>query len=156
MKKKLLEIFGFGHSEIPAGAQSETSGGVMVGSTSGMLQRADTGEFEVAQVGVEYRNDNQHGNLFGTVYIKYLSVPDIPGLGALITIPLGVTPTGLFGVVGWAIEHTTGKLFPIPNGSGATTDPRSIAVAIDGSNLILDANDNLDWDSGYVWIMYTR
>lgn len=155
MKKKLLEIFGFGHRSIPAGAQSETDEGVMVGSTSRLLQRADTGEYEVAQEGVAYRSDDQQGGFFGTIYRQYYSVPDNVAAGGIVTIPLGVTPV-YYKIGGWVVEHITGKLFPVPNGSGATTDPRGIAAPIDVDNLILDANDNLDWDSGYVWVDYTE
>lgn len=156
MKKKFLEIFGFGHTEIPVGGQSETADGALVGSTSGMLQRVDTGAFEVAQVGVEYLSDDQQGSLFGTIYRQYYIVPDATAAGVMVTIPLGVTPSGFPKVGGWVVEHTTGKLLPIPAGIGATSDPRGMGVAIDGSSLQLDANDNFDWDSGYVWIDYTR
>lgn len=71
MKKKFLEIFGFGHSEIPVGSQSEASSGALVGSTSLLMQRADTGAFEVAQDGVVYISDKQYGGRYGTVYCQF-------------------------------------------------------------------------------------
>lgn len=90
MKKKLLEIFGFGHTEIPLGAMSETASGQLVGPAGLILQRADTGAFEVAQEGVVYISEKQHGGIYGTIYKKFhgaqanASTVSAPGITKLV------------------------------------------------------------------------
>lgn len=129
---------------------------VTAGATDIKLQRVDNDLFETAQFTVEYFSPIQHGRIFGIVFRKYFTIPDITSAGALVNIALGLTPNHVLNVGGYVIEHISGDKILLGTGSGNTASNIGIHVQVQGSNLELDANDSLDWSSGFCWIDYTK
>ena len=120
------------------------------------LKRVDNGNFETSKKGVEYISPNQHGSIYGTVFRKYFVVPDAQGAGALVNIALGLTPNHVLNVGGYVVELTSGDKILIGVGSGNTASNLGMHVQVVGSNLELDPNGGLDWQTGECWIDYTK
>ena len=119
------------------------------------LMKVSDDLFETAQTGVEYYSPSQHGGIYGTVYRKYFDVPNIAA-GGFVTIALGLTPNHVPNVGGYVILNTSGNKVLIGTGSGNTASDIGIYVHVDGSDLILNANAGINWDSGYCWVDYTK
>ena len=120
------------------------------------LFKVSTSVFETAVRGTEYNSPNQHGGLYGTVFRKYFAIPDILSAGLTVNIALGLTPNDVLQIGGYVVENTSGDKILIGSGSGNTASNLGMHVQVVGSNLELDANDALDWNSGECWIDYTK
>ena len=120
------------------------------------LFKVSTSVFETAVRGTEYNSPNQHGGLYGTVFRKYFAIPDILSAGLTVNIALGLTPNDVLQIGGYVVENTSGDKILIGSGSGNTSSNIGMHVQVVGSNLEIDANDTLDWNSGECWIDYTK
>ncbi len=123
----------------------------------GKLENTNTGTFETAVVNTEYLSPEQHGSVFGgIIYRRYYAIPDSPGAGQVVNIPLGFTVTG-------RIVNLTGVAFSISNSwlplpyvdFGGSS--RNIEFTIAGTNVVMTGGTSQDWQTGgFIWVDYTK
>ena len=124
----------------------------------GKLENTNTGTFEVTVVNTEYFSPEQHGGIFGgTIYRRYYAIPDSPGTGVVVNIPLGFTITGrVVNISGVVLDQGGSSWYPLPyvDFGGST---RSIEFNVSGGNIAMHGNVGVDWKAGgFVWLDYSK
>lgn len=121
------------------------------------LRRSSDGSYVTTAVSTEYYSPDQHGGIYGTVYRKYYSFGST-GDNGTITVSMGITPTAILNIGGYARNADSGYDISIPSGkpdssSSARTD---MSVYVTGSTFTIDFDQYGNCSSGKFWIDYTR
>ena len=123
---------------------------------SRLLKNSSTGSFESAVLGTEYISPKQHGEIFGEVLRKYLTIPDQPAAGATVTFDIGLTINLCIELKGHVIQGSTGRLLPVPFIWPIMSDTISIVTSIDKSSIEVVTGSTMDHSGGTCWIDYTK
>jgi len=116
-----------------------------------------TNQLQHVAIGTEYRSPEQHGGIYGNIYRRYYAIPDAPGTGSTVNIPLGFTLTGdPVSIHGMAELQAGGEWYPLPfTDFGSAT--RNIELRIVPPNIVMVGGSGVDWQAGgYIWMDYTK
>ena len=155
-----------GNYDIATSTTDPRPGGLVISSSNAKLTITPNGDLDV--VGTFHANSSDYSlseidtgakwidgkTIFRRVYV----VADIGGAGLSVEITLGSTVDTAIEIGGYVIEITSNDKIFIGAGVGDSGGAASVAAEItnSGTKLLLDANNNLDWQSGHVWIEYTK
>jgi len=114
------------------------------------IKRVDNDVWEIAQTGVEYYSNNQCGGIHGTVFTRFYDIPDSPGSGQTVLIPLGFSWGGNYYVVdirGVAIVQGGNEYLPLPFVDFGGSN-RSIEFKVNSTEIVMMGGSGQDWQAG--------
>lgn len=123
------------------------------------LQRVDNSLWEAAQAGVEYYCNDQYGGIHGTIYVRFYEIPDSPGSGQTVYIPLGFSWGGNYYTVrisGVAIAQGGGSYLPLPFVDFGSAN-RNLELIVEPPNIKMAGGSGQDWQAGgFVQLDYKK